>query len=193
MSQSTGQHDERPTRGSMAYSAVSSLQSRDAPTPTNDHAQVVDDVAQPGSISLNSGSIQNRPEDVDSLQDFPGDWEDTNDTTYNNNNDPSDRLERLPEPWLPLWLRQPTLISMAVSLFILAAAILGLYIASTRNQGLGSASPNDSIVYLWRYLPTTGQFDSTSTLQFVRHQSLADSNAIFRNSDRSTTCCMERN
>ncbi|KAK8105107.1 hypothetical protein PG999_008466 [Apiospora kogelbergensis] len=62
---------------------------------------------------------------------------------------------------------------MAVSLFILAAAILGLYIASTRNQGLGSASPNDSIVYLWRYLPTTGQFDSTSTLQFILTQFFA--------------------
>ncbi|KAK8080984.1 hypothetical protein PG997_008802 [Apiospora hydei] len=44
---------------------------------------------------------------------------------------------------------------MAVSLLVMAAAILGLYIISARNQGLGSTSSTDGIVYLWKYLPTT--------------------------------------
>ncbi|KAK8043035.1 hypothetical protein PG994_013518 [Apiospora phragmitis] len=84
-----------------------------------------------------NGPVQDRPDDLDSLQQLPSDSEDEEHATQNRINEPMGSLSRLPKSWQPLWLRRTTLITMAA------------------NQGLGSTSSTDGIVYLWKYLPTT--------------------------------------
>ncbi|KAK7955821.1 uncharacterized protein PG986_005043 [Apiospora aurea] len=140
VSQYTSNPNERSNQSSVLYSSVSSVHSHDAEATSNDDGQVPNDTVESGHGQNRYGPVQNRPDDLDSLQEIPFDWEEQEDATQNQSNEPPGSLGRLPKSWQPLWLRRHILI--------------------TRNQGLGSTSSTDGIVYLWKYLPTTGELGS---------------------------------
>ncbi|KAK8132137.1 hypothetical protein PG999_000310 [Apiospora kogelbergensis] len=136
-------------RSGQYASRVSSIHSHDAEDMVNEHPQIESDPVENITTQARNRVDQIRPNDLDSLQEIPSDWEDGDSAT------PSYSNGRLPKSWQPLWLRRPILITMSATLVTLAAAVVVLHIISTRNQGLGSTSSTDSIVYIWEYLPTT--------------------------------------
>lgn len=58
--------------------------------------------------------------------------------------------------WNPPWLREWILIGLGVAFALVAAAILVLYVVSSRATGLGSYVGPAGLVYLWKYIPITG-------------------------------------
>ncbi|KAK8060737.1 hypothetical protein PG996_010667 [Apiospora saccharicola] len=153
----TAHHGETSRQGSVLYGSISSIHSRGAEDIANVNSHAVNGSGEATPRHTGHRIAQNRPDDLDSLQEPPSDREDNEDDAldYNSESQPINSLRPLPTSWQPLWLRRPTLIAMAVSLVLLAAVILGLYIISVRKQGLGPSASTDVIVFLWKYLPTT--------------------------------------
>lgn len=144
----TAHHDERASGGSILDSSVSSIHSRSAEATYNESPHAANGSVEAAPRQAGHGIAQNRPDDLDSLQETPSDWEGQEDNAQNRRS--GNRPVPFPTSWQPLWLRRSTLIGMAASLAILAAVILGLYIISARQQGLGSSASTDGIVYLWK-------------------------------------------
>lgn len=61
-----------------------------------------------------------------------------------------------PQFWNSIWLREYTLIGLAVSFALVAAVILTLYVVSTDNRGLGPDIGPPNLVFLFQYIPTAG-------------------------------------
>ncbi|KAI1880268.1 hypothetical protein JX265_001889 [Neoarthrinium moseri] len=59
------------------------------------------------------------------------------------------------ENWDSPWLRELTLIALALAFAVVAVAILALYVVSSKNIGLGSYIDPVDLVYLWKFIPTS--------------------------------------
>ncbi|KAK7926717.1 hypothetical protein PG985_003715 [Apiospora marii] len=137
---------DQPSRGLVQYDSISSNHSQ---------PHVANSTPEISHVKRGYGVIRSRPADLDSLQDLPPDWQEHQHSTQYLNDEPNTGPGGLPKSWQPFWLRRSTLIFMSMSFIVLAALVLGLYTASIKSQGLGSTSSSNSVVYLWRYLPTT--------------------------------------
>lgn len=173
---------DRPSQGSVQYDSVSSIHS--------DHPHVAKDPPEIAHMKRGYGVIRSRPADLDLLQNLPLDWEDREHSTRHHPDEPNAGPGALPRSWQPLWLRRSTLLSMSGSFIVLAALVLGLHFMSVNNKGLGSTSSSNSAVYVWKYLPTTGRFESHYTT-FICLVGVRGSNVIPNFSDCHSLGCME--